>query len=234
MVKEQNLTITYRYAEHFGSERTRRTVWLTRTPCHFGGERVWFCCPTCERRTSSISRQNGIDVQVALPSLSIYRGHVKVTDTYWYVTAIPDLMNAVSERFERFVYGAGKEQQNVRQNDRAHRRFSRVSLSDTSASTLSSSETQVGWSEQREGTEMRDIWAKASYLAWYRGQARTLRSRHVERLRLAAPPAWPIGNGGKRRNRRLGSSGKLRIITPRSGLTQLRTCSARERSTIVC
>lgn len=58
--------------------------------------------------------QNGIDVQVALPSLSTYLGHVKVTDTYWYVTAIPDLMNTVSERFERFVYGAGKEQQDVR------------------------------------------------------------------------------------------------------------------------
>ena len=40
-------------------------------------------------------------------------GHVKVTDTYWYVTAIPDLMNTVNERFERFVSGAGKEQEDV-------------------------------------------------------------------------------------------------------------------------
>ena len=54
--------------------------------------------------------RDGVDVQVALPSLSTYLGHVKVTDTYWYVTAIPDLMNTVSERFERFVYSAGKEQ----------------------------------------------------------------------------------------------------------------------------
>ncbi len=53
--------------------------------------------------------RDGVDVQVALPSLSTYLGHVKVTDTYWYVTAIPDLMNTVSERFERFVYGAGEE-----------------------------------------------------------------------------------------------------------------------------
>jgi hypothetical protein len=50
---------------------------------------------------------------VALPSLSTYLGHVKVTDTYWYVTAIPDLMKTVSERFERFVNGAGKEQKDV-------------------------------------------------------------------------------------------------------------------------
>jgi len=51
-----------------------------------------------------------VDVQVALPALSTYLGHVKVTDTYWYVTAIPDLMNTVSARFERFVRGAGEEQ----------------------------------------------------------------------------------------------------------------------------
>ena len=66
--------------------------------------------------------RDGIDVQVALPSLSTYLGHVKVTDTYWYVTAIPDLMNTVSERFERFVYGAGKEQQDVQQNHPAYGR----------------------------------------------------------------------------------------------------------------
>ena len=49
--------------------------------------------------------QDGIDVHVALPSLSTYLGHVKVTDTYWYVTGIPELMNTVSVRFERFVCG---------------------------------------------------------------------------------------------------------------------------------
>ena len=62
---------------------------------------------------------DGVDVQVALPSLSTYLGHVKVTDTYWYVTAIPDLMNTVSERFERFVYGAGQEQHDVPQDHSA-------------------------------------------------------------------------------------------------------------------
>jgi integrase len=43
--------------------------------------------------------RDGIDVHVALPALSTYLGHVKVTDTYWYVTGIPELMNTVSERF---------------------------------------------------------------------------------------------------------------------------------------
>jgi hypothetical protein len=56
-----------------------------------------------------------------VPSLSTYLGHVKITDTYWYVTAISDFMNTVSERFERSVYGVGKEQQHVQQNHRTCR-----------------------------------------------------------------------------------------------------------------
>ena len=49
--------------------------------------------------------QDSVDVHVVLPSLSTYLGHVKVTDTYWYMTAIPDLMNTISDRFERFICG---------------------------------------------------------------------------------------------------------------------------------
>jgi len=49
--------------------------------------------------------QERVDVHVALPSLSTYLGHVKLSDTYWYVTGIPELMNTVSERFERFICG---------------------------------------------------------------------------------------------------------------------------------
>jgi integrase len=55
-------------------------------------------------------QRDGVDVHVAMPSLSTYLGHVKVTDTYWYVTALPELMNTVSMRFERFVCGAAEGQ----------------------------------------------------------------------------------------------------------------------------
>jgi len=30
------------------------TISLTHTPCHFGGERVWFCCPSCGRRAQKL------------------------------------------------------------------------------------------------------------------------------------------------------------------------------------
>jgi len=54
------------------------------------------------RRLLAWYRQ-GVDVHEAMPALSTYLGHVKVTDTYWYVTGIPELMNTISARFERFV-----------------------------------------------------------------------------------------------------------------------------------
>jgi hypothetical protein len=36
-------------------------------------------------------------------ALSTYVGHAKVSDTYWYLTAAPDLMSAAGHRFELFV-----------------------------------------------------------------------------------------------------------------------------------
>lgn len=43
------------------------------------------------------------DVNALLPALSTYLGHVKVTDTYWYLTAVPELMSACAARFEEFA-----------------------------------------------------------------------------------------------------------------------------------
>jgi len=35
-------------------------------------------------------------------AIATYVGHVKVSDTYWYLTAIPELMGIASDRFSRF------------------------------------------------------------------------------------------------------------------------------------
>jgi integrase len=40
------------------------------------------------------------DVQQRLPQLSTYLGHVKVSDTYWYLTAVPELMQLAMQRLE--------------------------------------------------------------------------------------------------------------------------------------
>ncbi len=41
----------------------------------------------------------GQDAQALLPTLSVYLGHVRPEDTYWYLTATPDLLRAAGARF---------------------------------------------------------------------------------------------------------------------------------------
>lgn len=45
--------------------------------------------------------QAGVDVQARLPLLSTYLGHVDPVNTYWYLTATPELMHAVAQRLDR-------------------------------------------------------------------------------------------------------------------------------------
>ena len=44
--------------------------------------------------------RNGVDVHLMMPTLSTYLGHAQITHTYWYVTAIPELMEIAGARFE--------------------------------------------------------------------------------------------------------------------------------------
>jgi hypothetical protein len=47
--------------------------------------------------------EEGADVDRKITSLSTYLGHVKVSDTYWYLTAVPELLAIPAARFERFA-----------------------------------------------------------------------------------------------------------------------------------
>jgi len=49
--------------------------------------------------------EEGIDVNNVILMLSVYLGHAKVTDTYWYLTGIPSLMSIAAERFEHYSGG---------------------------------------------------------------------------------------------------------------------------------
>lgn len=54
-----------------------------------------FACRRIERWYDA-----GIDVDQAVPALSVYLGHAKVSDTYWYLTATPELLARAASRFE--------------------------------------------------------------------------------------------------------------------------------------
>jgi hypothetical protein len=46
---------------------------------------------------------DNVDVDQRIAVLATYLGHVKVSDTYWYLTAVPELMALTAARFERFA-----------------------------------------------------------------------------------------------------------------------------------
>jgi hypothetical protein len=53
--------------------------------------------------------ENGADIDNAMLALSTYVGHAKVSDTYWYLTGVPELMAVAGKRFEEFAANAGEK-----------------------------------------------------------------------------------------------------------------------------
>lgn len=46
----------------------------------------------------------GVDIDQAMLSLSTYVGHAMVTNTYWYLSAVPELMSLAARRFESYMH----------------------------------------------------------------------------------------------------------------------------------
>jgi integrase len=53
--------------------------------------------------------ESGLDADLLIPQLSRYLGHKKIQDTYWYITATPELMSAAAQRFTDYCYLGGDE-----------------------------------------------------------------------------------------------------------------------------
>lgn len=69
-------------------------------------------CLTSFRHTFAVTRmqrwyQQGLDVQALLPHLSVYLGHVKPQESYWYLTSVPELLSAAAQRFETYAQVGG-------------------------------------------------------------------------------------------------------------------------------
>jgi integrase len=45
--------------------------------------------------------RGGVDVEAKLPMLSTYLGHIRPSSTYWYLSAVPELLEAATIRLER-------------------------------------------------------------------------------------------------------------------------------------
>ena len=53
--------------------------------------------------------EEGANLERKLLALSTYLGHAHVSDTYWYLTGVPELMAIAAQRFERFARDEGGE-----------------------------------------------------------------------------------------------------------------------------
>jgi len=58
-------------------------------------------------RRVQLWHERGADIDNAMAALSTYVGHAKVSDTYWYLTGVPELMAVAGDRFEVFAAGSG-------------------------------------------------------------------------------------------------------------------------------
>ena len=47
--------------------------------------------------------KEGVPIDRRIGALSTYLGHVKVSDTYWYLTAVPELLALPARRFEQAI-----------------------------------------------------------------------------------------------------------------------------------
>ena len=50
--------------------------------------------------------RDGVDVERHIPRLATWLGHAHVSDTYWYLTATPELMQLAARRLDRIARGA--------------------------------------------------------------------------------------------------------------------------------
>lgn len=93
--------ISYRTAHHAFSVVRRRLGWTadgrSRTP------RVHDLRHRMVVRRIEAWHAQGVDVDAKIPILATYVGHVEVRDVYWYLSAVPELMDIVAQRFEVFA-----------------------------------------------------------------------------------------------------------------------------------
>jgi integrase/recombinase XerD len=49
--------------------------------------------------------RSGMDIDAAMPRLSTYLGHIAPADTYWYLSAAPELMELTAQRLDLTLGG---------------------------------------------------------------------------------------------------------------------------------
>lgn len=65
------------------------------------GSRIHDLRHTFAVRTLTDWQRDGVEISTHLPMLSTYLGHVEPKNTYWYLSAVPELMHSAAAHLER-------------------------------------------------------------------------------------------------------------------------------------
>ena len=68
-----------------------------------GGPRIHDLRHSFAVRRVMMWHEEDIDIDQAMLALSTYMGHAKISNTYWYLTGVPELMALVGNKFEHFA-----------------------------------------------------------------------------------------------------------------------------------
>ncbi|WP_050563234.1 tyrosine-type recombinase/integrase [Sinorhizobium meliloti] len=69
------------------------------------------------RRRIQLWHEHGADIDNAMVALSTYVGHAEISDTYWYLTGVPELMAVAGKRFKLFASTVGGDHHDGSQAD---------------------------------------------------------------------------------------------------------------------
>lgn len=90
-----------RHVERVFADLRKELVWVNRGTHH--APRIHDLRHTFVVRRILLWQQQGVDVDQAMLALSTYVGHAKVTSTYWYLQAVPELMAIAAQQFEDYM-----------------------------------------------------------------------------------------------------------------------------------
>jgi len=90
-----------RQAHRIFEDLRRRLGWVDRGS--HGTPRIHDLRHSFAVRRLVLWHEQGVDLSQRMLALSTYLGHVKVSNTYWYLTGVPELMNLIGQRFEGFA-----------------------------------------------------------------------------------------------------------------------------------
>ena len=99
--RRRGLPLGQRQVDRVFAELRQQLGWRNRGAHH--APRIHDLRHTFVVRRILLWQAQGVDIDQAMLSLSTYVGHAKVTNTYWYLSAVPELMASAAGRFESFL-----------------------------------------------------------------------------------------------------------------------------------